>query len=171
MTARYSILSSTHSNCVSKMAKTLVSNCQQMNNEIHYLLFTSVAIFMLRSKTFQTTLVYDYIVLDFNALKDSLMCLNKHMELNQRLEFGGRIFTIVNIKIFSQNQHALEKLYLLIQNFLLFCINHLMDFHKDLCYFLTYLISLHHIISFTENFSSTVCRWYIIKSSKYSKHH
>ena len=40
------------------MVETLVSNCQQMNNEIHKILFTSAAIFMLRSKTFQTTLVY-----------------------------------------------------------------------------------------------------------------
>ena len=47
-----------HNNCASKMGEILVSNCQQMNNETHWLLFTSAAIFMLRSKTFQTTLVY-----------------------------------------------------------------------------------------------------------------
>ena len=47
-----------HNNCASKMAETLVSNCQQMHNEIQQLLFTSAAIFMLRSETFQTTLVY-----------------------------------------------------------------------------------------------------------------
>ena len=39
------------------MAETLVSNRQQMNNEIHSLLFTSAAIFMLRSEIFLTTLV------------------------------------------------------------------------------------------------------------------
>ena len=42
------------------MAKTLVSNRQYMNNEIHKLLFTSVAIFMLRSESFQITLVFSY---------------------------------------------------------------------------------------------------------------
>ena len=47
-----------HNNCTSKKAETLASDCQQMNNEIHQLLFTSAAIFMLRSETFQTTLVY-----------------------------------------------------------------------------------------------------------------
>ena len=40
------------------MAETLVSNCQQMNNEIHWLLFTSAVIFMLRLETFQIILVY-----------------------------------------------------------------------------------------------------------------
>ena len=40
------------------MAETLVSNCQQMNNEIHQFLFRSAAIFMLRSETFHTILVY-----------------------------------------------------------------------------------------------------------------
>ena len=39
------------------MADTLVSNCKQMNYQIHKLLFTSAAIFTLRSETFQTTLV------------------------------------------------------------------------------------------------------------------
>ena len=46
-----------HNNRASKMTETLVSNRQLMNNEIHYLSFTSAAIFMLWSETFQTTLV------------------------------------------------------------------------------------------------------------------
>ena len=43
-----------------KWPKSLLSNCQQMKNEIHQPLFTSVAIFMLRSENFQTTLVNYY---------------------------------------------------------------------------------------------------------------
>ena len=39
------------------MAETLVNNYQQMDNKIHQLLFTSSAILMWRSETFQTILV------------------------------------------------------------------------------------------------------------------